>query len=80
MTIGDLTPNMIGAARIRVTTEDATVEGVLADLRITTDHSKVRAMVSDKLVREVWRVWIDLKVGSVNLYNLTRETPCEVIK
>lgn len=44
MTIGDLTPNMIGAARIRVTTRETVVEGLLSGLDITTDHRVVQAM------------------------------------
>ena len=82
-TIGDLTPNMIGVARIRVTTcetvRDTVVEGLLSGLDITTDRHDVQATGGTRPVREVWDVRVAVTIGSVALNDLPRETTCEVI-
>lgn len=79
MTVGDLTPNMIGAARIRVTTRETVVEGLLSGLYIAADHRDVRAMSGTRLVSEVWDVRVTVAIGSITLNDLPRGATCEVI-
>lgn len=78
-TIGDLTPNMIGRTRIRVTTSEIVVEGLLIGLDITTDHRNVQAMSGTQLLRKVCDVRVTVTIGSVTLNDLPREATCEVI-
>lgn len=80
MSIGDLTPNMIGKARIRVTTRETVVEGLLSGLDIAADRSNAQTMRGAAVVKEFWDVRVTVTIGSVTLNDLPRETPCEVIE
>lgn len=80
MTVGDLTPNMIGKARIRVTTRETVVEGLLSRLDIETRHRDAPCMNGTRVVKEFWEVRVTVTIGSVTLNDLPCETPCEVIE
>ena len=76
-TIGDLTLNDIGKTRIRTQYEDATIDGVITslDLDISTDT----LWGGGKAVRECIDVNVTIRLGRIELLQLERNHPCEVI-
>lgn len=76
-TIGDLTPNDIGATRMILRHEGSTVSGLLRDLTIDTET------ITDTKLCEVPKVWtmsvlVTVTIGSITLGPLRRDHPCEV--
>lgn len=76
-TIGDLTLNDIGKTRIRTQYEDATIDGIITslDLEITSDTF----YGGSKAVREKIDVKVTIRLGRIELLQLNRDHPCEVI-
>ena len=76
-TIGDLTLNDIGTTRIRTQYEDATIDGIITslDLEITADTF----YGGGKAVREKIDVNVTIRLGRIELLQLNRDHPCEVI-
>lgn len=80
-TIGDLTLNMIGRARVRTEYEGATVEGTITsiDLDITRTPD-MRGADGVVIRRGDTDVTVSLRLGNIDLQHLNRNHHCEVIR
>ena len=78
-TIGDLTLNDIGKTRIIVQHEGATVSGLLGDLSPSVETETIRGGAGTVVHRTIWRVYVNIQIGSIALDGLRRDHPCEVI-
>lgn len=76
-TIGDLTLNDIGRTRIRTRYEDATIDGVITSLDLDIDTVTFHG--GGKAVRDRIDVNVTLRLGRIELLQLNRDHPCEVI-
>lgn len=79
-TIGGLTLDAIGTARVRTEYEGATIEGVVMGLDLDIEINRVRTL-QDRTIRHVGHidVTVGLRLGNIDLRGLRRSHPCEVI-
>lgn len=80
-TIGDLTLNDIGKTRIRTEYENATIEGRITNLNldIETHHLVAFGGLKHDPLRDQTTVTVNLTLGRIELHDLDRNHPCEVI-
>lgn len=78
MKIGDLTLDTIGTARVRLEYEGATIEGLVRNIQLEVAPEKVRSF-GGATVREIFDVFVTLTLGNIELKELDRSHPCEVI-
>lgn len=79
VTVGDLSASMIGNTTARVEHEGGTVEGVLLDIEIDTDHANIPR--GDERYRpRVIRLLVSLRIGSFTIDGLLPEHPVEIVR
>ena len=79
-TIGDLTLNDIGRTHIRITHQDATIEGPLRVIDLDIEITEVKTMDGTAVYpRGSIRVNVTLTIGQVTLTGISRSHVCEVL-
>lgn len=79
LTVGDLSAAMIGKNIVRVSHEGGTVEGLLLDIEIDTDHSNIQC--GDEEYRAVvTHLRVSLRIGSFTIDGLPSTYPVEVVR
>lgn len=78
MKIGNLTLDAIGTTRVRTEYESATIEGLVRNIQLEVAPERIRAFAGDT-VRESFDVFVTLTLGNIELKELRRSHPCEVI-
>ena len=76
-TVGDLTANMIGTQRIRITHHNATVAGMLMGLDIDTAATEWQRLADVNPEVCIHRVLATVTIGDITVGPLDRSTPCE---
>ena len=79
VTVGDLSAAMIGNTTVRVTHEGGTVEGVLLDIEIDTDHANI-PRGGEAYRFKVTHINVSLRVGSFVIDGLPIDHPVEIVR
>lgn len=80
-TIGDLTLDMIGTARVRTTYEGATIEGTITGLDLDITKCGDICFRNGEIARKGdLKVAVNLRLGNIDLQYLDRAHPCEVTR